>query len=38
VQAAHHLNHTDFETALKTGLVEVVFEWASGMVRTTIVV
>lgn len=32
MQAANQLNHTDFETALKTGLMEVVYEWARGMV------
>ncbi len=31
VQAAHQLNFDDFSTSLKTGLVEVVYEWARGM-------
>lgn len=31
-QAANKVNFDDFTTMLKTGLVEVVYEWARGMV------
>lgn len=31
VQAANKLNFEDYATSLKTGLIEVVYEWARGM-------
>jgi antiviral helicase SKI2 len=34
VQDTHKVAAADFQTALKFGLAEVVYEWAKGMVRT----
>jgi superfamily II RNA helicase len=33
VQDAHSVRHDEFVTQWKHGLVEVVYEWAKGMVR-----
>ncbi|KZV82840.1 ATP-dependent RNA helicase [Exidia glandulosa HHB12029] len=36
VQLQHRVSEQDFENKIKSGLVEVVYEWAKGMVRATL--
>ncbi len=36
VQDLKRVEHDDFQSKFKTGLVEVVYEWAKGMVSETV--
>ena len=38
IQDAHKVVAADFQTALKFGLMEVVYEWARGMVRPSVLI